>query len=69
MASERSETIKIDAIHHVSLPVTDLERSREFYGTVLRLPEIERPPSDNRGAWYQVGEQQLHLIEDDSATL
>ena len=63
-----SETIKVDAIHHVSVPVTDLERSKEFYRTVLGLTEIERPPSDNRGAWYRVGEHQLHLIEDASST-
>jgi hypothetical protein len=34
----------------------------------LGLTEIERPPSDNRGAWYRVGEHQLHLIEDDNST-
>jgi catechol 2,3-dioxygenase-like lactoylglutathione lyase family enzyme len=50
-------------IHHVSLPVTDLERSKEFYESVLGLEEIERPPFDFAGAWYHAGAgQQLHLI-------
>ena len=62
------QAIKVSAIHHVSLPVTSQERSKEFYGTLLGLTEIERPPSDNRGAWYRVGEHQLHLIEDANST-
>lgn len=60
---ERSETIfKIETIHHVSIPVTDLDRSKRFYGEVLGLKEIERPPFDFPGAWYQLGDRQLHLI-------
>jgi catechol 2,3-dioxygenase-like lactoylglutathione lyase family enzyme len=37
-------------IHHVSLPVNDPERSKEFYGSVLGLGEIERPLFDFPGA-------------------
>jgi catechol 2,3-dioxygenase-like lactoylglutathione lyase family enzyme len=55
--------MKIDAIHHVSLTVTDLERSRRFYNEVLGLEEIPRPPFNFPGAWFQLGAtQQLHLI-------
>lgn len=54
--------LKIETIHHVALPVADLERSRQFYSDVLGLEEIERPPFDFPGAWYQVGDRQLHLI-------
>jgi catechol 2,3-dioxygenase-like lactoylglutathione lyase family enzyme len=60
--------LKAEAIHHVSIPVTTLERSKEFYGTVLGLTEIERPPSQNRGAWYRLGEHQIHLIEGEDPT-
>lgn len=55
--------MEIAAIHHVSLTVTDLERSRAFYREILGLAEIARPPFPFPGAWFQVGAaQQLHLI-------
>ena len=50
-------------LHHVALPVTDLERSRRFYADVLGLTEIERPAAfDFPGAWFAIGDGQLHLI-------
>src|SRR5436305_48372 len=61
--------MEIAAIHHVSLTVTDLERSRAFYREILSLREIERPPFGFPGAWFVVGgSQQLHLIVHDRAT-
>lgn len=56
------------SIHHVSLPASDLERSKQFYGKILGLREIERPPFDFPGAWYQLGDDQLHLIVHDQST-
>ncbi len=61
--------IELLALHHVSIPVTNLERSRQFYGEVLGLEEIPRPPFDFPGAWYRVGSGQLHLIVHDQPTL
>ena len=61
--------IKVEALHHVSLPVTNLERSRAFYRDILGLREIERPPFDFAGAWFAVGTGQLHLIVHDQPTL
>jgi len=58
----------IESIHHISIPVTDLERSRHFYAEILGLNELERPSFDVPGAWYQLGEQQLHLIVHDKST-
>ena len=56
-------------LHHISLAVTNLERSRAFYRDVLGLTEIERPTFDFAGAWYGVGDGQLHLIVHDQPTL
>lgn len=58
----------IKSIHHVSLPVRDLERSKHFYHEVLGLNEISRPPFDFPGAWYQLGDRQLHLIVHNNST-
>jgi catechol 2,3-dioxygenase-like lactoylglutathione lyase family enzyme len=50
-------------LHHVALPVSDLARSRRFYVDVLSLRELDRPAFDIPGAWFAVGEGQLHLLE------
>jgi glyoxylase I family protein len=50
-------------IHHVSVCVTDVDRSKHFYGGVLGLRELPRPDLGFPGAWYAVGDtQELHLI-------
>ena len=54
--------IEIQRIHHVSLAVTDIEQAKNFYKDILCLEEIERPQFGFPGAWYQIGNQQLHLI-------
>ncbi len=54
--------IEVGGLAHVSIPVRDLNRARAFYGDVLCLTELERPAFRFEGAWYQVGDQQLHLI-------
>ncbi len=51
-------------IHHVSLQVTDLERSLVFYQGVLGLqPDPQRPDLGYPGAWLNVAGQQLHLMQ------
>lgn len=61
---------RITALHHVALPVSDLARSTEFYRDVLGLQQIERPAAfDFPGAWFALGEGQLHLIERRDGTL
>jgi catechol 2,3-dioxygenase-like lactoylglutathione lyase family enzyme len=52
----------IETLHHVSLAVTDLDRARRFYCDVLGLREIPRPAFDFPGAWFELGDRQLHLI-------
>ena len=41
--------------HHVALTVTDMARATWFYGEVLGLKPVQRPPFDFGGAWYQLG--------------
>ena len=56
--------MKHTGIHHVSINVRDLERSRAFYRDIIGLKEIDRPQLKTEGAWFEVGSggQQLHLI-------
>ncbi len=59
---EVKNMITYQSLHHVSLAVTDLERSKKFYKDVLCLEETKRPEFGFPGAWYAIGNQQLHLI-------
>lgn len=49
--------------HHVSLIVADTTRALAFYRDLLGLQLAARPPLDFPGAWLQVGERQIHLLE------
>jgi catechol 2,3-dioxygenase-like lactoylglutathione lyase family enzyme len=55
--------LAVRSIDHCSVLITDLERSRRFYGGVLGLREIARPKTfDFVVAWYDLGNQHLHLL-------
>jgi catechol 2,3-dioxygenase-like lactoylglutathione lyase family enzyme len=49
-------------LHHVSIVVTDIDRSIAFYRDVFDFEQLERPPFDSIGAWFACGTQQIHLI-------
>lgn len=53
-------------IHHASLIVSDTEQSLIFYRDILGMKPTERPPLPFPGAWLQIGEQQIHLLELDN---
>jgi glyoxylase I family protein len=54
----------IVSIHHVSLLVSDTQRSLDFYHGILGLEvDQSRPVMDFPGAWLLAGTQQIHLIE------
>lgn len=53
-------------IHHASLIVSDTEQSLRFYRDVLGMVPTGRPPLPFPGAWLQIGEQQVHLLELDN---
>ena len=49
---------------HASVLVSDTGRSRAFYANILGLhPDDNRPDLGYPGAWLNIGEQQIHLIE------
>jgi catechol 2,3-dioxygenase-like lactoylglutathione lyase family enzyme len=53
----------IKQLHHSSLLVSDLAASRAFYEGIFGLvPSDSRPPMKFDGVWYEIGEQQIHLL-------
>ncbi len=55
--------IRPGKLHHAALRVSDFERSKAFYEQLLGMSRIPRPDLGFPGAWYGLGEGQLHLIE------
>ncbi|MCX9191698.1 glyoxalase [Carbonactinospora thermoautotrophica] len=60
----------ITAVHHVQLaaPPGSEDRLRDFYGRVLGMTEVPKPPELARrgGCWFRAGDVELHLgIEED----
>src|SRR4051794_13447318 len=55
--------IEVTQIDHVSVLITDIERSRQFYVDLLGLREITKPRTfDFIALWFYLGNQQLHLL-------
>jgi len=55
--------IQVKEYNHIGIVVRNLEDCKGFYGTLLGLKTIPRPPFDFPGHWYQVGPRcQLHLM-------
>ncbi|MBP3952727.1 VOC family protein [Bacillus suaedae] len=55
---------KVVKLHHVSLVSSNIEKSKTFYRDILGLKELERPNFGFDGAWFAIGDEQLHLIVD-----
>jgi catechol 2,3-dioxygenase-like lactoylglutathione lyase family enzyme len=64
-------SIGLIKLHHVNVTVpASLEAAaKNFYGEVLGLKQIPKPPGPRQfvGAWYQLGDAQLHLSIEDGA--
>ncbi len=53
----------IQSINHISVLVSDLDKALNFYCGILGLKQNrKRPDLSFPGAWLDVGEQQIHLI-------
>ncbi len=60
--------LPISQIDHVSVIITDVERSRRFYGDLLGLKEIPKPRTfDFVVVWYDLGNMHVHLLLKDKA--
>jgi catechol 2,3-dioxygenase-like lactoylglutathione lyase family enzyme len=60
---EAMSGLQVTQIDHVSVIVTNLERSRRFYRDLLGLREIAKPRTfDFSVLWFDLGNQQLHLL-------
>jgi len=57
--------IKIEGLHHAGFLVRDIERSAAFYENILGLKPLPRPDFGFAGRWYDLGNQQLHLMQSD----
>jgi catechol 2,3-dioxygenase-like lactoylglutathione lyase family enzyme len=59
---------QIKQIDHVSVIITDLERSRHFYRDLLGLREIHKPRTfDFVVLWFDLGNMHIHLLLKDRA--
>ena len=59
--------MKVTAVQHVSLVVSDTARSLHFYRDILGFPiNAHRPDLPFPGAWLDIGDLQIHLIENDT---
>ena len=55
---------RIRDLHHVSVIVADTSRALDFYNALLGLPVVpDRPDLGYPGAWLQLGDRQIHLLE------
>jgi catechol 2,3-dioxygenase-like lactoylglutathione lyase family enzyme len=56
-------------LQHVGLIVSDLGRSRRFYGEALGLEEVLRPPNFTfAGTWFRFGDTEIHLLAEADTT-
>ena len=64
--------VSLQQLHHVQITVPPEAEAaaREFYGAVLRLEEIEKPEllRRNGGAWFRLGDAELHVSLEATAT-
>jgi catechol 2,3-dioxygenase-like lactoylglutathione lyase family enzyme len=60
--------LQVTQIDHVSVIITNVDRSRHFYRDILGLKEIAKPKTFSFSVlWFDLGNQQLHLLLKDQA--
>ena len=60
-------SVKLNHVN-VTVPAALEDVARSFYRDILGLEQVEKPDGPRKfvGAWYQLGEMQLHLSVEDS---
>ena len=66
MTTTTAPALKVRHIDHVTIVVQDLKASRIFYVDVLGMDAVERPAFGFPGLWFQAGQTQVHLIEENT---
>lgn len=60
--------LQVTQLDHVSVLITDVERSRRFYRDLLGLKEIPKPRTfDFVVLWFDLGAMHVHLLLKDKA--
>jgi len=55
--------LELKYLHHVSIVVKDIEKSKHFYCDVLGMEDVARPENFTfGGAWFRKGDCEVHLI-------
>lgn len=50
-------------VDHIAIIVSDVGRSAAFYSDVIGFQQVRRPDFDRHGAWFTMGNIELHLIK------
>jgi catechol 2,3-dioxygenase-like lactoylglutathione lyase family enzyme len=70
--TSNSTSFRVVAFGHVNVtvPANAEAAAKKFYGNVLGLRELSKPPGtrQNLGAWYELGGVQLHLSVEENIT-
>lgn len=49
--------------NHIAIIVSDVGRSARFYSDIMGFQQLRRPNFDKHGAWFTMGNVELHLIK------
>jgi Ca2+-binding EF-hand superfamily protein/catechol 2,3-dioxygenase-like lactoylglutathione lyase family enzyme len=49
--------------NHIAIIVSDVAKSAAFYTEVMGFQQVRRPDFDRHGAWFTMGNLELHLIK------
>ena len=58
-------SLSVRQIDHVTLVVSDLERTRKFYCDILGMHHVQRPKFSFPGMWFEAGSTQIHATQTD----